>query len=247
MRLRNLFFAVLFCILGPCTAYPAWQYDGTDYVSVADGSATTLPNGDWAMYVCIKLDTTSGWPNDYTVLSAGVSSGSEGEFIIGVDQDGGSSTRAELYIADDFYGSEVSLSSTGNEFAGNTNPTPVVLQRSGSNFEFYVNGVPSGSVAVGGIDELNFNTPFILGPYYNEVGVDNALPGSLCGFAKWNRALTQGELTSLGQMYSPSCIPGSQVMDIPMAGGYQDRHSGLAVTNTGTTITAHSRMFFCGE
>lgn len=245
MRLRNLFLAVLLCLFVPCTAYPAWQYDGTDYVSIADSANTTLPNGDWAIYACIKLDTTSGWPNDYIVISAGVSGGSEGEISIEVDQDAGLSTRMELYIADDFYGSEVSLASTGDEFSGNTTPTPVVLQRSGSNFEWYINGVAAGTAAVGGIDELNFNTPLILGPYYNEVGNWNALPGSLCGFAKWNRALTQGEITSLGQGFSPGCIPGSQQLFIPMIGTYQELRSNNGVTNTGTAITAHSRMYSC--
>ncbi|MGD9652097.1 MAG: LamG domain-containing protein [Candidatus Dadabacteria bacterium] len=247
MRRLKLILTCLLFILGPCSAFPAWLYDGTDYVSVADGAATTLPNGDWAIGGWIKLDTTSGWPNDYTVVSAGVDGGSEGEFTLGIDQDGGSSTRVEMYIADDFYGSEASLSSTGDEFAGNTNPTHVLLQRSGSNFQFYIGGVASGTVAVGGIDELNFSTALIFGPYYNEIGNWNALPGSLASWAKWNRALTQAEITSLAQGFSPSCVPGSQMLDIPMIGAYQERRSGLAVTNSGTTVGAHPRMYFCGE
>lgn len=247
MRLRNLLFVVLLCILGPYTAYPAWEFDSIDYVSVADGPATTLPDGDWAISFWIKLTTTSGWAEDFTVVSVGVSSGSEGEFIIGIDQDAGLTTRLELYIADDFYGSEVELDSTGNEFAGNTNWTHVLLQRSGSNFVFYINGVASGSISIGGIDELNFNTPLVLGVYYAETGNSDAIPATFAGLAKWNRSLSTAEISGLAQGFAPSCYPGSQMLNFPMTGPYQEIKSGLAVTNSGTMVAAHPRMIFCGE
>lgn len=247
MRLHNLLFVVLLCILGPYTAYPAWEFDSIDYVSVADGPATTFPNANWAIGGWIKLSTTTGWSFDFTFVSAGVSGGSEGEFVLGIDQDGGSSTRVELYIADDFYGSEVNLASTGDEFVGNTNWTHVLLLRSGSNFVFYINGVASGTASVGGIDELNFNTPLVFGTYYAETGNFTAIPASLAGWAKWDRAPSQAEITGLAQGFSPSCVPGSQMLNFPMTGPYQEIRSGLAVTNSGTIVAAHPRMIFCGE
>lgn len=245
MKLRNLFFAILLCFLGPCTAYPAWLFDSTDNVTMADGAATSLPNADWTIACRVRLTSTTGWATDGTIFVAvRQSGGGEGEIGVGIDQDSGTVDNLQMYIADDAYGSEIDVEGTGAPFTGNTNWNLVIVKRIGANIVAKVNNSTVFSESVGGIDSLDFTTPWHFGSGLSS----NYLPGALADCAKWNRATSDAEDTAM-MNFSTNCFmnglaAGSGWM-VPMTGAYQELVNPLAVTNTGTTATAHPGIFMC--
>ena len=57
-------------------------------------------------------------------------------------------------------------------------------------------------------------------------------------WAKWDRALSTGEMAALVAGAAPGNIPGGLAWHLPML-DYQERVAGLTVTNHGSTLVGH--------
>lgn len=239
MRLRNLFLAVLLLFLGPCTAYSAWLFDGTnDFVSLTDNAALTLPDGDWTVAGWVKLNSNSTSQDLFVVRHDRVSGDGWEIRIIST----GAVTDEASFIVQSDNGTFVSGASTGSPFLSNTDWTHLVLQRSGSTVTLYIDAVSVASASNASLDAINPDEDLFLG---NRDNADINLNGSLAEWAKWDRAISAGELISLAQGFSANCLPGF-LWFTPMLGGvYQEIKGGLTVTNNGTVSAAHPRLYSC--
>lgn len=251
MRLRNLVFAVLLCFLGPCTAYPAWDFDGTnDYIDLAvSGSITDFPDGDWTLAGWVKLDSLAG--TETTLLATTVGGDEYLDWYIYQNSWARVGERGKLACdsEDDAGADAFGMQSSGNPFTGNTDWTHISLRRSSSVFTLWINGSQVGTDTNANFDAVTPTTAIRLGAHY-ALEAGRFLSGNLAGWAKWNRALSDAELAGLAAGFSPDCYPNGLTPGngwlLPMMGGvYQELINGIAVTNNGTTSAPHPRMYSC--
>lgn len=246
MRLRNLFFAVLFCILAPFAAYPAWLYNGTNaYVALATGTATDFPDGDWTVSLWVKLTDNANSSTKYFIGFQSADYPTSGYNDIRYFGESHATTPGQVEAdAEDDDGTALAAISSSAPFTGNTNWTRVTVIRSGNTVNVYIGTTSVANATNASFDGITPTGNMYFGADF-ELGAGRFLNGSTADAAKWNRALTAGELTALSQGFSASCLPGFTWFT-PMIGGvYQDVKGGLTVTNNGTVSAAHPRLYSC--
>ena len=68
--------------------------------------------------------------------------------------------------------------------------------------------------------------------------------GSFAELAMWASVLSSDEVASLGKGFSPIMVaPQSLILNMPLINDIQDDRSGIALTNTSTTVAAHPRVY----
>jgi len=68
--------------------------------------------------------------------------------------------------------------------------------------------------------------------------------GSFAELAMWSSILSAAEVASLGKGFSPIMVaPQSLILNIPLINNIQDFRSGIALTNTSTTVANHPRVY----
>jgi hypothetical protein len=68
--------------------------------------------------------------------------------------------------------------------------------------------------------------------------------GSFAELAMWASVLSSDEAASLGKGFSPIMVaPQSLILNMPLINNIQDVRSGIALTNTSTTVAAHPRVY----
>jgi hypothetical protein len=238
VRLHSTLFALLLLVLGPCTAYPAWLYNAVDdRVVVSDNAALDLPNGNWAIVIhaqetsrdtSARLYVRDPFPTANNAISIYFGAG---EF------------NDEIYV------SILNSSGTALDITGDAtpmlsgNPFTVIVERSGTTVTLYVNGTATGNTVTLNT-ALDTNVAGIIG---NKGDFARGWRGNVHGFAIYYRALTTGEKTALSAPFSVNCNWNSLSAYVPAISVYVERMKGITVTNTGTDIVAHPRMFFCSE
>lgn len=238
MRLRNLFLAVLLCFLGPCTAYPAWLFDGTnDYVTMADNAALDLPSGNWTIAGWFKLTSTADTGDDGYFFQHGASVSTSMRF--GMYSSGGVTMDA-IYAR--FTGSVFVPAADEPDWTPNTNWNHVRIERNSNTVNIYLNGSLIATEDVTGLGGIAPSGSL----YFSRDpgGSTDWFPGAMADWAKWDRVLTSGEASALDNGFSASCIPGFTWFT-PMINAYQELKAGIAVTNNGTVNTAHPRLYLC--
>lgn len=243
MRLRNLFLAFLLFILGPCTAYSAWLFDGTnDYVTLADNAALTLPDGDWTVAGWFKLTSTSWGGDDQNIIEQG--NGAVPKFRLALfSYDSVSVEEIYVDIRDDDGTTLLIDQDPGGNWTADTNWNHLVVQRSGTTITIYVNGSSIDSASVGSIDAINPSDTF----YFGARGGASSkwFNGTLAEWAKWDRALSAAERAALSAGFSPNCFPGFSWFTPMVGGAYQELANGITTTNNGTVSASHPRMYSC--
>lgn len=68
--------------------------------------------------------------------------------------------------------------------------------------------------------------------------------GSFAELAMWSSILSVGEVASLGKGFSPAMVaPQSLILNIPLINNIQCVRSGIALSNTNTTVANHPRVY----
>lgn len=243
MRLRNLFLAVLLCFLGPCTAYPAWEYNGTsNTVTMADNATLDFQGDPFAISCWFKPNVATGWASDRGLWYR-EDSGGDGSMEAEVDQAAGSANYQKFQIYSNSYANGHDMTSSPTApWSGITAWTHVFFTRTSSNYVFYVNNTQVISVAAGSVDpSTNWTGQWEWGA----TGGNEWWGGGQAECAMWARELTTEERAGLAAGFSPDCYPNGRVILTPAIGQYIEIESGVAITNNGTTISAHPRIISC--
>ncbi len=82
-----------------------------------------------------------------------------------------------------------------------------------------------------------------LGAGYNS-GYGFWLDGTVVEVARWDRKLTDDEITALSKNYAPTFFPESLVWYIPCIREYEERRVPLSVTNNGSSVVDHLEMIY---
>jgi len=190
-----------------------------------------LPDSDWTIAGKIRNNVSSGLDGGYYE-----GTGSSGATIaIGTFADG----KVFVFLADDD-GTEIYVESATTPL-NNTNQHALIVERSGTTITLYVDGVSVANASDAGLDALTLNATNRFGMYND--GSNHFLNGVLADFAKWNRTLSASDKTAYST-YSSNCFPGAAWLP-PMIRDYNEIVAGIAVTNNGSTVTAHPRLYNC--
>lgn len=241
MRLRNLTLALLlFCF--SAQSWGAQLYDGVDdYVTITDNDALTIPDSDYTVAGWVKLTGNAGSAEHIVFDNFAGGSGCWWEIIIG---ESSSSFGDDIRLsAQDDDGTALDATSTSNPFASNTNWTHIIVQRSGTTHTTYINNSSVASANVSAFDACNGGA--VVFGRWSDAAPGAYLNGSLAEWAKWGRALSSAEMAGLANGFSPNCYPGFQWLT-PMVRDYNELAKGIAVTNSGSTVIAHPRIYSCG-
>ena len=244
MRHPNLFLAVLLCILGPCTAYPAWEFPNSNdnNVSIADNAALTFPNGNWFLCLNLRLISNAGSQGQYVISWGAWNATPSINIWIQETSSGGDAGKIRGRIVDDDGTGYNLANAAGTPFTGNLNSNIVCVIRDSNYIYVTVNGTDSANATTSGdFAAINRSDAFYFGMQANG---NEELNGVIGDIVFGDRALTAGELAGMTNGVSPFCSGGGKLY-LPAINTYQEIMKGLSVTNSGASIVVHPRLYLC--
>lgn len=220
----------------------AFNFTADCSITLADHAALTFPDDDWAIGGLVKFSTRTGSTDGFLFLWG---SGYTNQFFarVGYASHAGFPDDVNLAFLDTD-GTNLSLTTGSNEFQSNTSWTHILLERTSTTISVYKNGTLTGTVSNAGIDALDAGASFRFGN--NNYNTGDFL-GDMAEWAKWDRALTTAEKAMLcdpTKLHAPTFFPNSLKWYVPMINKYQELVQGIAVTNNGTTVSAHPRIIY---
>jgi hypothetical protein len=221
----------------------AFSFDEVDdRVTLADDAALTLPNGDWSLGGWVKLTDNAGTTFQY-FISWGTFDANPSLSFYFVEASNGTDPNKLTAVVNDG-----SVSVNAWRVLSSTTPGTstawqhVALVRSGATITMYVDGASVGSDTATTPAGTDVAGSLFLGARA-DLSAGRFFGGSMAEFAKWDRALAAGELAALANGFSPLCLPGSLRWYMPMVRNYTETVAAIAVTNTGSTVALHPRIF----
>jgi len=219
----------------------AFNFTDNCSILLADNAALTFPDGDWAIGGYVKFSSRTGSTARNLFLWG---SGYSNKFEVRVGDASHASFPDDINLTFlDGDGTTISFSTGSNEFGSNTSWTHILIERTGTTIAVYKNGEITGSGGNANLDALDAGASFRLGNNAYDTG---DFLGDMAEWAKWDRALSAAEKAGLAAGYAPSCYPNSLMWYVPMIRDYVELVKGIAVTNNGTTVSAHPRIIYCG-
>ena len=242
--MRKFITALILVLLLGASANAAFLFDGSDYISLADNAALSLPDGPWTVCVRIKFTSRTGTTvRDIWHWETGTPF-----FRLRIGDAGAGVAPDDINVTiTDNDGTSIAFSTSNDPFASNTSDTSVCLQRSGTTVTVYVNGVSNGSGSNAAINGVDVAANFILGNNGPSVGNTATFLGSMTDFAKWDTALSVDQMASFAKGFSANCYLNPLKVYVQGIREYQELHNGIAVTNSGTTVTDQPRILYCGS
>ena len=210
----------------------AWLFDGVDdYVTIAPDAALALGEGDWTIAGWVHITSNAGtaymyflsWNDVMTINScnwyfneAGIANPNELRFYVR-DNDGD-------------YAAAMSAGAPG----ASSEWQHLLLRRSDATFAQYINGAIDGTGYSGSFGKIDPAQPLHLGGR-NDHDPDRFFNGAMAEWAKWDRALSTGEIAALVAGAAPGNIPTGLAWYLPML-DYQERIVGLTIANHGSAL-----------
>lgn len=247
--MRNVLLAVILFLLFTADSFSAFTFNGTDaYVETNETSGLYLQGGDWTIAVKVQVPNNAGTANKFiynTLSSDFPASGFIDQYIV-QDSHVTTDTRGDVWVdyGDDGADASGDFGTTGTPpFTGNTAWTQIILQRSGNTVTQYVGSTTgNGSFTNAGFDGV---TP--TGIYFGarfDLESTRFYSGNIAEFAIWNRALNTAEMEGIIDGMSPNFYIRGLQFYMPMMREYIEYQSRATVTNHGSTVGVHPRVFY---
>lgn len=235
MRLPNLFFAFLLCLFLPYSSQSAWNFNGSNNsISLAPNAAMSIPDADFTIAIRLALNSTTVGDDDVFYLVRG-----SGDPVFSVGIYGGASNVLFMFGRDND-GTEIYIESSPNIIV-DTNFHVIIAQRSGNTFSLRLDGAELGTETNASFDAVTSAQTTLLGNY--EFGTWANIRLGYVAF--WPVLLAAGQEASLLAGFEPKCYPNSLNVYLPAIQEYIEIASGIAVMNSGTTVSAHPRIIYC--
>lgn len=201
-----------------------------------------MPDNNWTVVGWVQISSNSGtawnsmldwWNNVHPEM----------RFWIGETSHSTYANDLLAWMADDDTDAvNVGDGTNNNAFSGVTVWTPVAFRRSGTTFATFKNGVQVDSLTNANFDGITLSTNLILGAA--GAGTTEFLNGNLAEWAAWRKALSDTDIAALAKGYAPNRFPDFEWY-VPLIRNYAELAQGAAVTNSGSTVTAHPRIYNC--
>jgi hypothetical protein len=225
------------------------MFDGTDdYAETNETAGLYLPDGDWTIAVKVQVPNNAGTANKfiYNTLSGDFPGSGFIDHYIVQDNHATTDTRGDAWVDYGDDGNDVSgdFGTTGTPpFTGNALWTQLFLQRSGNTVTQYVGSTTgNGSFANASFDGIT-PTGIYIGARF-DLESTRFFSGSIAEFAIWNRALSAAEMDGIIDGVTPGYYIRGLQFYMPMIREYVEYRSRAAVTNHGSTVGNHPRVFY---
>lgn len=213
----------------------AWLFDGIDdYATLAPDAALALGDGDWTLGGWVRITSSAGSAFMYFLSWNNLSAVNSCNWYF--NEAGIVDANKLQFAVRDTQGTPVSAKSTSTPGAS-TAWQHLLLRRSGGTIAQYVNGAADGNGYSASFGAIDYAQALHLGGRSNH-DPNRFFNGAMAEWAKWDRALSTGEMAALVAGAAPGNIPGGLAWYLSML-DYQERVAGLTVTNHGSTLVGH--------
>lgn len=222
----------------------AWHFNETpsQYVTVGDDAAMTLPDGDWSLGGWVKFDDNAGSVGQYFLSHDTIHTANSINLYSYEASYSDASVRNKLTAAildagGDYYSNKSGYHCvTSSTPASSTAWQHVLLVRSGSTLTWYINGAAAGSATNATVNSIDPSGSLHFGTR-QDLNTDRCYGGALAAWGKWDRALSSDERSGLAAKKSPLWYPADLVWHLSME-DYTEAMVPLTVTNHGSTLVA---------
>lgn len=218
----------------------SWNFNSStaDYVVLSDNAALTLPSGDWTIAGWLNSNSLSGTESQQIIAWGTYDTNNSIAWWYQETSHATQANKISFNIKDgsgngtgDIHSSSTQITSAGTWYH-------VLLERSNTSFNCYVNGASASTTSVGSVGAINSSLDLYLGsdnPNLSQFSME----GPFAEFAKWDRALSSSEKASLVKGFSPMFFSNSITWYVPMIRAYVEIKVPLVVTNGGTSVSSH--------
>ncbi len=216
----------------------AWHFDETSghYVTLGDNAALTLPDGDWTIGGWIKLDDNLGSFYQYFLSWGRLNVSPSCNWFFNEALAPSNGNKLSVAVVDG--GGDAFFFTSSGTPGTNTAWQHLALARASGVLTQYINGAADGSESDALVDAIDVGDSLYLG-MRSDGSISRRLGGSMAEWAKWNRALSAGELLGLAAGWTPDSFP-TPAWHVPMFGGqYIEKRVPLTVTNNNSTAADH--------
>jgi hypothetical protein len=230
-------------------SFGAYTFNGTNaYVETNETAGLYLPDGDWTIAVKVQVPNNAGTNNKFiynTLAGDFPASGNIDQYIV-QDSHPTTDSRGDLWtdVSDDGGDASGDFGTGGTPpFTGNTAWTHVILQRSGNTLTQYAGSTTgNGSFTNAGFDGVT-PTGMHIGARY-DLESTRFFSGNIAELAIWNRALNTAEIDGIIDGMLPTCYIRGLQFYMPMIREYVEYQSRATVTNHGSAVGSHPRVFY---
>jgi hypothetical protein len=247
--MRTAILVTILLLFSSGDSFAAFTFDGTDdYTETNETAGLYLQDGDWTIAVKVQVPNNAGTANKfiYNTLSSDFPSSGFIDHYIVQDSHATTDTRGDVWVDYGDDGNDVSgdFGSSGTPpFTGNTAWTQIFLQRSGNTVTQYI-GSTTGN---GSFTNASFDGVTPTGIYFGarfDLESTRFFSGNIAEFAIWNRALSAAEMDGIIDGVSPGYYIRGLQFHMPMIREYVEYRSMAAVTNHGSAVGSHPRVFY---
>jgi hypothetical protein len=213
----------------------AWLFDGIDdYATIAPDAALAMGEGDWTLAGWVRVTSNAGSAYMYFLSWNALSAVNSCNWYFN-EMGIADANKLRFFIRD----------SEGNLAEGMSSGTPgasdawqhLLLRRSGGSIAQFVNGAADGAGYTGPFAKVESDQTLHLGGR-NDLDPNRFFNGAMAEWAKWDRALSAGEIAALVSGAAPGNIPTGLAWHLPML-DYRPRIAGLTIANHGGTLVDH--------
>ena len=179
----------------------AWQFDGQDdYAALADAPALTFPEGPWTLGGALLQIDNAGSGTQFLCSWGNLLETSSFNWWINEIDSSYSRQLSFRHVDDDDMDTVQVNSGTKTLSCGVWHH--VLLRRSGNVFTQYLDGVAAGSTTRNGFYTINRSDTLFFGSRA-DLNATRFFPGIMAEWAKWDRALSAGEIAALAAGKTP--------------------------------------------
>ena len=230
MKLRQVFLALLLCILLPVQAYPAGVGNAVgDNITFTGNARFAIPDGDFCIGGWVQAESTSVSASFSRLVR--VDNGL-GDFNFGITSGGiGAAYDGLTMDSDDDDGTAVAITGTTSDFASVTTPKYVAVERTGNTLNIYVGTSVVATTTNSSYDGVSSGTPILI--LFNQSSLNRGFNGKMWDWAMWTTPCTY--ISSLSQGWTPLMFPANRSWYEPLTENSNEIQAGSA--NTPTSIT----------
>lgn len=244
-RILKIVFVVL---LLSGTAMASWQFtDGADrHVQMSDDAALTFPAGDFSIGGFIRVTSNAGADVEYIVGWGTV--GADPSMWIRFHEGGHANANKVRMLIRDNEGDNALNLSTATPGADLNNWHHILWVRDGTDFIFYYDGVfDSNDALTGTVGACDVATTMKFG-IGNDFDGGGRFGGDTAYWGKWDRALTQDEITGLAGGCDPNSYPTNLAWALPMIDFVDEQIGGITITEgTSAATTTNPSVAQCAN
>lgn len=241
--MRKLMIGLLIFSALVSDSFGATSFNGSSaYITMADNAVLDIPDAPWTFMCWVKLNNNTGtaW-NAITDWTAGGTP--ELRPWIGEASNSIDANDLVTWLVDtDGTSNNMGDASNNNAFLSNTAWTFVIFGRTSTNMFLRYNDTIIANAATGLFDGIAIAANMYFGT--GDSGTSNFLDGHLAECAKWDRELAATEITALKNGVSPRFYLNGLKWYVPMVRDYNEIKTGIAITNNGSTVSAHPRILY---